>query len=422
MTLKLTNKQFEAVRLMKSEATYVLLQGGSRSGKTSFCVYLCLHTALSFANSRILISRLYLSELRASIIEDTLPKIATLLSPDLNKFIRNNMNKQYNYINFPNGSSIWFDGISDARRSEKILGREYNLIYLNEITQIDYEAFQKLITRLALCTAKKYRNRIIADCNPTSKSFWAYKLFIENIDPIDKKLRNSNEYATLVMNPTDNPHLSKHYLQNVLSNLTERQRQRFEQGKWLDDIEGALWKQSAIDSLRCPIIPLESFKRIVIGVDPAVSENEQNSAETGIVACGKINDKEYCVIADKSGVYSPNSWAKIVVDLYNDLKADIIIAETNQGGNLVLSNITRVSRLVRIKKVHAKTGKKLRAEPVVGLYERGEVKHMKIFNKLEEQMTTWVPFKSDSPDRVDALVYALTELSKITSQPFIKML
>ena len=114
-----------------------------------------------------------------------------------------------------------------------------------------------------------------------------------------------------------------------------------------------------LDSLRSPIIAREDFTRVVIGVDPAVSENEDNSAETGVIACAMTKDNKYCVIADRSGRYSPAKWGQIVVNLYNQLQADMIVVETNQGGNLVTENITRVSRCVRIKKIHAKNWQKI---------------------------------------------------------------
>lgn len=419
MTFRLTDKQREAISIFTPLSTYILLQGGSRSGKTTLLVYICLHTALSFPGSRILIARLHLSDLKGSIIEDTFPKVCELMSPGLAEYVRNNLNRQYNYITFPNGSSIWFDGLSDERRSEKVLGREYNLIYLNEISQIDYIAFQKLITRLAKNTNKRYRNRMLLDCNPTSKSFWGYVLFMLLLDPIDKSVKNKDEYRTLVLNPAHNPHLSKLYVDKILDSLSNRQKKRFKDGLWLDDIEGALWTQSLIDRHRSEQLDRSSFERIVIGIDPAITQIKGRSSLTAIIVCGILNGHGY-VLDDQSGCYSPEQWGRKAVELYNSYDADMIVVETNQGGDLVVSNMTLFDRRIRVKRVHAKKGKVLRAEPIVGLYERGLIHHMGVFEELEEQMSTWVPDQGlPSPDRVDGVVYALIELMSPGREPIV---
>lgn len=414
MSLILTEKQNTALQLFKKPARHVLLQGGSRSGKTTFLIYLCLYVALTKPKCRILISRLHLSDIKGSIIYDTLPKVAELMSPELARYISIALNKQDYFLPFPNGSSIWFDGLSDEKRSEKVLGREYCLIFLSEITQIEYPAFEKLLTRLAQ-NVPNFRNRIVLDCNPTGKSHWAYKLFVENIDPRDKSPKKSERYATLIMNPKDNPHLPHDYLES-LGDLSLRQQKRFLEGEWLEDVEGALWKQEDIDRNRLTAGSVQDFDRIGMGIDPSVSADPKRSNETGIVVVGIKNGKGY-VLADGSGIYTPGGWGQKAVELYNYYQADIIIGESNQGGDLVVSNITQIDRSVRVKKVHAMRGKVLRADPIVGLYERDEVKHLGVFDKLEEQMTSWLPESNDSPDRVDALVHILQELMRPKKVP-----
>lgn len=414
MPLTLIDRQKVALSLFKTPARHILLQGGSRSGKTTLLVYVALYVALTKPNSRVLISRLHLSDIKASIIHDTLPKVAALMNPKLASYIQMALNKQDYFLPFPNGSEIWFDGLSDERRSEKVLGREYCLIVLTEITQIDYGAFEKLLTRLAQ-NVPNFRNRFALDCNPTSKGHWAYKLFVENIDPRDKTPKDPSRYATLVMNPHDNPHLSQDYIES-LGDLSTRQQKRFLAGEWLDDVEGALWNQEDIDRNRLTRGSVQDFDRVGVGVDPAVSADPKRSSETGIIVAGVKNGKGY-VLADGSGIYTPSGWAKKVIELYNYYQADIIIGESNQGGDLVVSNLIQLDRTVRVKKVHAMRGKVLRADPIVGLYERDEVKHLGMFDKLEEQMTSWVPESKDSPDRVDALVHILQELMQPRKVP-----
>jgi predicted phage terminase large subunit-like protein len=179
-------------------------------------------------------------------------------------------------------------------------------------------------------------------------------------------------------------------------------------GEILDDNPGALWERDGIDAARVRVAP--DLRRIVVGVDPAVTSNAA-SDETGIVVAGLGFDGRYYVLGDASGRYSPEQWASRVVQAYRDHKADRVVAERNQGGDLVERNLRTVDRNLPVTTVHAKRAKALRAEPVSSLYEQGRVSHVGALAALEDQMTAWDPAGDDeSPDRVDALVYALTEL------------
>jgi phage terminase large subunit-like protein len=182
----------------------------------------------------------------------------------------------------------------------------------------------------------------------------------------------------------------------------------------LTDIPGALWQRDRIEELRVRRAP--ELIRIVIGVDPAVSSNE-DSNETGIIAAGIDKNGVGYVLDDKSLIASPAGWGGAVVDLYYNLSADRIIGEMNQGGEMVENTIRTIrdkadqpiGQNVSYKGVHASKGKHTRAEPVSALYEQGKVHHVGGFPYLEDQLCTWLPGE-DSPDRLDALVWALTEL------------
>ena len=178
----------------------------------------------------------------------------------------------------------------------------------------------------------------------------------------------------------------------------------------LEDVEGALWNWDMIESLRVGEAP--DMDRIVVAVDPAGSKKKKND-ETGIVVVGRAGEHCY-VLADRSGHYSPNGWARAVMAAHDEFSADAVVAETNFGGEMVASNLRAADSFPRILEVTAKRGKALRAEPVVGLYERKLVHHVgEPFTDLETQMTEWVPYEdTDSPDRVDALVYGVTQLAK----------
>lgn len=201
----------------------------------------------------------------------------------------------------------------------------------------------------------------------------------------------------------------------------------------LDDNPGALFRRDDIEKGRTR--EAAALLRIVVAVDPAVSSGE-SSNETGIVVAGLGVDGHAYVLADVSGRFSPYEWAQRVVDAFHAHRAERIIAERNQGGALVESNLRTVDPRIPYKGVTATRGKTTRAEPVAGLYEQGRVHHVGCFPKLEDQMCAYDPsavvasrsrrenalaseHRSTSPDRMDALVWALTELM-VDAQPVLR--
>ena len=182
----------------------------------------------------------------------------------------------------------------------------------------------------------------------------------------------------------------------------------------LDDVEGALWNRDMLDEGRVTEVPY--LKRIVVAIDPAISSNT-DSAETGIVAVGVDERNHGYVLEDRSTRGTPNEWASQAVALYHTLKADRIIAESNQGGDMVKHTLATVDGNVPIRLVHASRGKRTRAEPVASLYEQGKIHHVGSFNQLEDQLCSWIPGESSSPDRLDALVWGFTELLVGTQMP-----
>ncbi len=185
-------------------------------------------------------------------------------------------------------------------------------------------------------------------------------------------------------------------------------RQELE-GELLEDVEGALWSRSWIENTRIKTEHLPSLYRIVVAIDPAVTSGE-NSDETGIVVAGATNDGHFYVLEDATMKGTPDSWGKRAVQAFKDWKADRIVAEVNNGGDMVVMVLQQVDKFVPVTKVHATRGKRMRAEPISALYEQGRVHHVGSFTKLEDQMASWTPESNDSPDRLDALVWSLTEL------------
>ena len=191
----------------------------------------------------------------------------------------------------------------------------------------------------------------------------------------------------------------------------------------LEDRPGALWTLKAIDTDRVSRLP--ELRRVVVGVDPAVSSGDE-SAEWGIVCVaegaspsGQEWPPHYYVLDDLSGRYTPNDAAKVVVSSYKAYKADRIVAEVNNGGDLVEAILRNVDHAFAYKAVHASRGKLTRAEPIAALYEQHRVHHVRTFGMLEDQMCDYVPMTSKSPDRMDALVWALTELTGDDEQELI---
>jgi phage terminase large subunit-like protein len=181
----------------------------------------------------------------------------------------------------------------------------------------------------------------------------------------------------------------------------------------LEDTPGALWKLD--DDIDAHRITYKEFKqlelvRIAVSIDPAVSATEKSN-ETGIIAGGIDAKGEGYILADRSGVYSPLGWANKAIELFSRLKGDRIIAEVNNGGDLVEANLRAVNDRIPYTKIIVSRGKRIRAEPIHALYEQGLVHHVGQFAKLEDQMTTWdAEDGSPSPDRLDALVWLLTYL------------
>lgn len=191
----------------------------------------------------------------------------------------------------------------------------------------------------------------------------------------------------------------------------------------LDDSPGALWKREWIDAKRVVPERVPDFRRCVVAIDPAVTSNA-DSDETGIIVAGLGADGRGYIVADYSGIYSPEQWGRRAVKAFRDWRADHIICEVNNGGDLVKANLMVANKadtdstdankttIVPVREVRASRGKQTRAEPVAALYEQGRVSHVGTLGKLEDQLCVWDPsvIGSRSPDRLDALVWALTDL------------
>lgn len=345
---------------------------------------------------------------------DTWPTMMRLAFPD----VAFKPNKQDQYISLPNGSEVWFGGLDDKERVEKILGKEYATVYVNEASQVAYETVLTLRTRLAQ-KCEKVNGQPLAlkayyDLNPVGRRHWTYVEFIEQLRPDNRQPLPFGTRAHVTLNPDENPHLPPEYLEE-LDTLPERQRQRFKDGKYLSDVPGTLWPTDRIDQSRRNDAP--DLKRIVVAVDPSGSDGMGGDSQGIVVAGLGVNGHAY-LLEDATCCLSPAGWGARAVQMYEKWNADLIVAEANFGGHMVENTIRVAGPKVKVKLVTASRGKHVRAEPIAALYETGpgrpaKVHHVGRFEELEDQMSLFTTdgFQgAGSPDRADALVWALTEL------------
>lgn len=441
---KLTPKQQEANRLLASSARNIMLRGGSRSGKTFLLVRAIIQRAINAPGSRHAIFRFRFNHAKTSVWADTMPKVLKLCFPS----VKHRFDKTDFYLELPGGSQVWIGGLDDKERVEKILGAEYATLYFNESSQIPWGSVETAMSRLAQkvelhssiaeATGRKYLSlKAYFDCNPPSKLHWSYQLFRAKVKPGTKEaLPNPDDYAEMKVNPSDNAdNLPGEYF-DVLASMSAAKRLRFEAGEWASDVQGALWAledrtapdgriMPGIDSLRVALGEAERgtcvmvggapvmMRRIVVAVDPSGTKGDGGGDDIGMIVAGVGTDGHGYVLEDASGSYSPEGWGRLAVELYRKWGADRIVAEKNYGGDMVRAIIQASDRAIPYKAVNATRGKVVRAEPIAALYEQGKVHHVGIFPDLEDELCNFTPSEyvgEGSPDRADALVWAMTEL------------
>lgn len=377
------------------DTRYHVITGGRGSGK-SFTVNLFLLNLTFLEGHIILFTRWTMTSAHISIIPEFLDKIDTL-----------NLHKDFEVtrdeiINLKTGSKIIFRGIKtssgvNTANLKSIAG--VTTWVLDEAEElVDENIFDKVDLSIR---AKNKPNRVILIMNPSYKSHWIYNRFIK------EKINDCTYIHTTYLDNERN--LSKSFIDQA-ERVKQENLHRYEHlflGKWLDDAEGLLWSKPLIDKIKIASKP--NLERIVIAIDPAASAN-LDSDETGIIVLGKDMHGKGYVLEDLSGKYSPNEWANIASQAFKNWDADCIVAEKNQGGDMVESVLRSQNTTARIKLVTATKGKYVRAEPIYSLYEQNKIYHVGSFPILEKQMVTFDPDKGKSPDRVDAMVWGFTEL------------
>lgn len=414
----LTDKQLEAHRILGSDAQHILLVGGARSGKTFLVCRTIAVRACKAPGSRHFMARFRFNSIKSSIWADTWPKMMKLCFPELAPRIK--YDKTDFVAKFPNGSEVWFGGLDDKERTEKILGQEYATIFLNECSQIGWPTVELVRTRLAQNIGLKLR--MIYDCNPPLAVHWTHRLFVEKRAPMPpyKPVANPERFAWLRINPTDNAQNLPPEFFKDMETLGERAKLRFLEGLWGSANENALFTYETIEANRSVDCP--DLQRIIIAVDPSGTKGEEDerSDHVGIIVGGLGMDGHCYVMEDMTCKAPPNVWGRLVCQAYERYDADAVVAETNFGGAMVaevmraaqIETKTRVNFL-EVKASRGTGGKHVRAEPVSTLYEQGRVHHVGHFPELEDQLCafTTAGYMGDrSPDRGDALVWLVASL------------
>lgn len=321
-------------------------------------------------------------------------------------------------LKWPNGAVANLFGAYQPEDPERLRGPQHCLLWCEEFAAWRYLEDTWHMARLGLRLGKY--PRAIFTTTPRPR-------------PLLIKIMALPETRVSYATTDDNPHLAA----PVRAALYEayggtRLGQQELNAKMLTDAPGALWtrdvekradkgyiqygaypEREVVDRAG-ETIKEPDLSRIVIAVDPAVSTGE-NAAETGIVACGASYDKRGFVLGDYSIRSSAEKWARAAIAAYRTHKADCIVAEANNGGDLVAATLRAIDPTVPVKLVYASRGKTIRAEPVAALYQQDRILHTRLFEELEDQMCSWEQGDRESPDRMDALVWGMTDLLVDTS-------
>jgi PBSX family phage terminase large subunit len=376
---------------------YFLITGGRGSAK-SFHTSVFLLNLTYEKNEVILFTRWTMVSANISIIPEFIEKIELLqLENDFDI-------SKTEIVNKKTGSKILFRGIKTSQGTatanlKSIAG--VTCWVLDEAEElVDENIFDKIDLSIR---AKNKHNRVILLLNPTSKQHWIYQ------NCIAKKRANTTYIHTTYLDNITNLNASFIDQAETTKKQNEPRYRHLFLGEWIDEAEGILWTRAQINQAQIKTAP-EGIKTIV-SIDPATTSNA-NSDETGIIVVGKLNDKFY-ILDDLSGRYTPEQWAKVAHQALKSYGASYYVAEKNQGGDMVKSVLNNQDPNNLVKLVTATKGKYTRAEPVYQLYELNKVFHVGAFPILENQMVTFNPEVAEkSPDRVDALVWGVTELNK----------
>lgn len=297
----------------------------------------------------------------------------------------------------------------DAREPDQLRGPQHHAALLDEGAKYRYaqEVFDQMLFGLRLGTHPR----------------WMMTTTPRPIKLIKDLVKDKRVAVTRGSSLENLSNLAMTYRRNVIERYagTRLGRQEIE-AEILEDVPGALWSRRNLDENRVHVEDVPPLVRLVVGIDPAITSGD-SSNETGIIAAGIDKNQHGYVLEDGSLVGTPDQWARRAVSMYRKFEADMIVAECNQGGEMVERVIRSVAPDVPVKLVRATRGKYIRAEPISALYEQNRVSHVGTFPDLEDQMISFTPesvvdrLPGESPDRVDALVWTCAELFEAMTVP-----
>ncbi len=423
----LSPRQAEAQEILNGPAKHVMLAGGSRSGKTFLIIRKQVQRRLKAPGSRGAVLRFRFGHVKNSIVHDTFPRVMSLCFPG----IPYEVNKSDWFARFPGGSELWFGGLDDKERTEKILGTEFSDIFLNECSQIPYSSRNMALTRLAQkvpdrATGKDLILKMYYDENPPDKGHWTYRMFKTKVDPETRaELPKASDYAFMQINPKDNlANLPADYIA-TLESLPPRLRRRFLEGEFRDASPNALFNEETLERWRVLDGELPEMLRVVVAVDPSGADDTDNvdNDEIGIVVCGLGIDGNGYVLEDITCKAGPAIWGKVATSAFDRHQADRIVAEVNFGGAMVGQVIRTARPRTPFRPVTASRGKIVRAEPISALFEQGKIRLAGIFRALEDELcafTTHGYMGENSPNRADAMVWGFSDLFPELAKPEVK--
>ncbi|WP_375425485.1 phage terminase large subunit [uncultured Friedmanniella sp.] len=426
-------KQLIAQDLADDPDIFEMLYGGAAGGGKSFWIR---NDAVRFA--------LRHSGAHVGIVRRTMPMLKQTHLGPLRDICRDLAvhNRTESTWTFSNGSVIRFISLQHDGDEQNYKSVEFDRLYFDEVTELAEAQYTYMLSRLR----SQHGHPVTAICvsNPEGVGYaWVKRRFVspkpadlaENQEqpkefvPWRPPLPGGGGFArSRVFVPAtvyDNPALlaaNPNYILQLQSIPDARKRKALLDGDWeaMDQVQGALWSLSQIEPDR--VAHAADLYRVVVAIDPAGTTGPY-ADETGIIAAGRGYDGHGYVLADASGKFDPGAWARQALDLYIQLQADAIVVEKTAGAgsdSLIYVLTTEAQAMVREGKltmlprfvpVHATRGKATRADPAAQLYRNHAVHHVGEFPELEEQLTTWVPSSSNSPDRLDALVWALEGVS-----------
>jgi phage terminase large subunit-like protein len=303
------------------------------------------------------------------------------------------------------GRVVWANGavahLFSAEEGDRIRGYNFDLAWCDELAAFGSNA-QHVWDMLQFSTrvAGPKGDPAQITVTTTPRPIPLLRAIIASPDTVVTRSRTLDNSANL--DPATLQYLQHRYAGTTLG------RQELD-AEILDDVEGALWNRAMLDASRVQDAP-ETKTRVVVAIDPSGTGVGEGS-ECGIVVCCRSRDGHGYLLQDASARLSPERWARRAVDLYDVHRADRIIAERNYGGEMVEHTIRMIAQRAPVKLVSASRGKQIRAEPIVALYEQRRIHHVGSFPVLEDQLCTWCPNAGlASPDRLDALVWGMTEL------------